>query len=204
MYDLENIFKNYNPGVIGPEKILFSSIVVPVINIDGEQHVIFEVRSKRLKSQPGEVSFPGGKVDENESPLNAARREFSEELDAAQEKIEIISELDIYFAASRGLIFCYLGVVDESINLNVRNSEVEELFTVPLKFFIETEPEVYTNSIRVFPDENFPYEKMKISETYNWGIQNYPVLFYNYGGHIIWGITANIINNFAKKIKDKL
>lgn len=200
MYAINDLFKNYIPGLVGPEKVLMSSIIIPIVVINGEQNIIFQVRSSKLRSQPGEVAFPGGKLNENELPIVAAEREFCEEMNCDKSMFNIVSQFDSYFAASRGLIYCFIAEVDSSIDFNIKNTEVDEVFFVPIKYFIENEPDIYTNKIQIFPDDDFPFEKMSIPQTYNWGIQKYPVIFYNYKGYIIWGITANITRNFVNKL----
>ena len=63
------------------------AVFIPLIKIDGEDHILFEVRSKNI-TQPGEVSFPGGRVEDGEDFKNAAIRETIEELLLDREDIE--------------------------------------------------------------------------------------------------------------------
>lgn len=204
MVDFDTIFKEYVPMLIGADNFVHASVVVPIIYIDGICNFIFEVRSSSLKHQPGEVSFPGGKIEFGEKAEDAAIREFCEEIMCSSDKLRIISEIDTYLSPSRALIHCFLAEVDSSINLNIKNCEVESVFCVPLKYFIETEPEKYTNRLAVVPDEEFPYNRMNISESYKWGSPSYPVYFYEYEDKLIWGITANIARNFVKKLDSML
>ena len=57
-----------------------SAVLIPLIQKDDGYHILFEVRSKKLQHQPGEVCFPGGRVEERETTLEAAVRETKEEL----------------------------------------------------------------------------------------------------------------------------
>lgn len=204
MYNLDDLFGNYVPTLIGTDKVVYSSVVVPVIYKNGEAYLIFELRSRNLRHQPGEVSFPGGKIEKGELPKDAAVREFCEELMCSEDDIKIISEIDTYLAPVRALIHCFLAEVNPDINLDIENSEVAETFLVPVSYFLDTEPEEYRNSVCVEPDEKFPFEKMCISESYTWGNPSYPVYFYEYEGHVIWGITAYIARNFVKKLYSML
>ncbi|WP_437130347.1 NUDIX hydrolase [Peptostreptococcus russellii] len=204
MYNLSELFSDYVPTLIGADKVIYSSVVVPVISKNGEAHLIFELRSKNLKHQPGEVSFPGGKIEHGENPKDAAVREFCEELMCSEDSIKIISEIDTYLAPARALIHCFLAEVNEDINLNIENDEVAEIFLVPVRYFLDTDPEKYRNSVCVEPDEKFPFKKMCISESYTWGNPSYPVYFYEYNGYVIWGITAYIARNFVKKLDSML
>ena len=199
MFDLNEIFKNKEPGFIGQENKTYS-IVVPVIEIDGDQHLIFQVRNKRLKVQPGEVSFPGGQLEEGETPYDAAIREFSEEMSCSPDQVKIITELDTYVAPGRGLIHCFLAEIDKNFNLDIKNDEEECLFTLPISYFLENEPLVLKNTVRIEPSPDFPFEEMNIPESYHWGSYKYPISFYKIGEIVIWGITANIVNSFSKKL----
>ncbi len=67
--------------------------MIPLIEIDGELHILDQRRAKTLRKQPYEVSFPGGAIDFGESPKEAAIRETSEELLIGRDKIEIIGDL---------------------------------------------------------------------------------------------------------------
>lgn len=204
MLDFDTLFKGYVPTLIGADNFVHASVVVPIIYINGVCNFIFEVRSNTLKHQPGEVSFPGGKIEDGESAKCAAIREFCEEIMCSQDKLRIISEIDTYVSPSRGLIHCFLAEVDSNIDFNIKNSEVDSIFCIPLKYFIETKPEKYTNRLEVVPDAEFPYRKMSISESYKWGSPSYPVYFYEYESKLIWGITANIARNFVKKLDSML
>lgn len=202
--NLKDYFKNYIPNLIGANNVLYASVVIPLIKINGEYNIIFEVRSDKLKQQPGEISFPGGKIECGETPQNAAIREFCEELMCSKESIEIISEVDMFFSPTRALIHCFLAEIDESLNLDIKNDEVSEVFCVPLSFFENTKPKEFINVIEVIPDEKFQLEEMMIRKNYNWGSTTYPIYFYKYEDKIIWGITANITRNFVKKLNSML
>jgi len=92
---------------IKPKPIDFDvsfAVLVPIIEIDGELNLIFEVRSNSI-TQPGEISFPGGRIEEGESPRKAAIRETSEELLLNKENIEIISELNYASSKSGAFVF---------------------------------------------------------------------------------------------------
>lgn len=199
MFDFYEIFKEKNPGFIGIRDKTYS-VVIPIIDIDGQQNIIFQIRNKNLKVQPGEVSLPGGRVEEGEKPIEAAIREFSEEMSSSPNKIKIISELDTYVAPVRGIIHCFLAEIDKDIDLDIKNEEVEGVFTVPITYFIKNEPKVFRNRISIQADENFPFDEMSISKKYNWGSYEYPVAFYKIDKIVIWGITANIIWNFSKNL----
>lgn len=181
------------------------SVLVPLIEINNEFNLIFEVRSMSIKSQPGEISFPGGRIEDGENPLEAAVRETFEETGIAVENIEIISELDYASNKNGSFVYSFLGHIKntEYSNIKFSKDEVSELFYVPLSFFLENEPEKYYINYYPETEENFPLHMVKEGANYNWGSIRYPVYFYKYNNYIIWGLTAKITNSFIKKIKQK-
>ena len=66
---------------IGSERLQRNAaILLPLVTVDGRDALLFEVRSKRLEMQPGEICFPGGRIESGETPERAALRELWEEL----------------------------------------------------------------------------------------------------------------------------
>lgn len=180
------------------------SVLLPLIEIDEEMHLIYEVRSQSIR-QPGEVSFPGGKIEENESPEYAAVRETHEELNIDEKNIEIIAEMD-YASSNRGsFVYTFLGHIKntEALKINYNRDEVSELFFVPLSYLLKNEPEKYYMNYYPKADNDFPYHMLKEGKNYNWQSIRNPVYFYKYKEYIIWGLTAKITYNFIKKITQK-
>ena len=70
-----------------------ASVLIPLVWKDGEPHLLFEVRAYDLKVQPGEVCFPGGRIEEGETPQDAVLREVSEELFVRKEQVRILGLL---------------------------------------------------------------------------------------------------------------
>ena len=80
-------------------------------------------------------------------------------------------------------------------------AEVDEVFTVPLEFFLHTEPECYLTRAKVEPGEDFPYELICGGRDYQWRSRKEEVCFYQYEGHVIWGLTAKMMRAFAEVMK---
>jgi 8-oxo-dGTP pyrophosphatase MutT (NUDIX family) len=181
------------------------SVLVPLIEINNELNLIFEVRSMSIKRQPGEISFPGGQIEYGESSLDAAVRETYEEIGIEREHIKIITELDYVSHKESAIVYSYLGYnKDESYSdIKFSKDEVDELFYVPLSFFLENEPEKHYVSYYPETKENFPFHMINNGANYKWDEIKYPVYFYKYNNYIIWGLTAKITYDFIKKIKNK-
>jgi len=179
------------------------SVLVPLIEINNELNLIFEVRSMSIKRQPGEISFPGGRIEDGENPLEAAIRETFEETGIKREHIEIITELDYTSHKEGAFVYSYLGYIKEEVHTEIKFSkdEVSELFYVPLSFFLQNEPKKYYINYSPEIEEDFPYHMISQGNNYKWDKIKYPVYFYKYNDYIIWGLTAKIAYNFIKKLK---
>ena len=181
----------------------YYAVLVPLVEINGELQLVFQVRSFDIDRQPGEISFPGGQVELKESFKEAAIRETYEEIGIEKEKIEVICELDYIVGKSNYFIYPYLGYLHDTdvYKLNFSKDEVEELFTVPLEYFLTHQPEIHY--VKYIPniDDGFPFHMIQNGKDYKWGKIEYPVYFYKYKKYIIWGLTAKITYNFIKKLK---
>lgn len=199
----EKVFKKRKPGIMGTYN--FYSVLVPLVEKDGELHILYEVRAESLKKQPGEVCFPGGKVEEGEKPKACAVRETAEELNIPEEAVSVIAELDYMHTYSNFTMYAFLGVIDYQTiqKMKVNEDEVKEVFLVPVSFFVENEPEIYNFDVKPQVDEGFPYERINSKEGYNWRMGKTIVPIYQYEGRTIWGLTARITYHLMEVMKDR-
>lgn len=199
---LKNILKT-NKGKSMDDSLSFA-VLVPLIEINNELNIIYEVRSKSIK-QPGEISFPGGLIEEDESPVDAAVRETWEEIGLIKENIEIIAELNHVNAPARNgsIVYPFLGAVKNTVisELKYNTDEVSELFAVPLSFFMENEPEKHYVNYYPKIEDNFPYHMVNNGIDYKWAEIRNQVYFYKYNKYIIWGLTAKITYELVQRIK---
>ncbi len=193
--------KKRKPGLIDMELYHPSAVVIPLIEKDGEYQVLFEVRSNGLKRQPGEICFPGGGCEKGEVPEAGALREICEELLISESQVEMVAPMDIFVSPFNMIIYPYLGIL-KNYQGTFSEDEVLEVFTVPLSYFVETEPETCYNEIYTEAPTDFPWAKVPNGNQYRWGKGLYPVHFYEYDDRIIWGLTAKIMKNTARRIKD--
>lgn len=186
------------PNRIEKEKV--SAVLIPLIKKDDGYHILFEVRSNKLSHQPGEICFPGGKKELGETSMQTAVRETCEELLVSKSDIKFYGPLDYFLSPAGMRIDTYLG---ELINYDGQYSkdEVAEIFTVPLEFFQNAKPDCYYNKVAMQPENDFPFEKVPGGRDYPWAHGKYEVLFYEYDGHIIWGLTAKILYYNLKLIQ---
>lgn len=188
------------PKRIEQEKEKVSAVLIPLIKKDDAYHILFEVRSNKLSHQPGEICFPGGKREPNEASIQTAVRETCEELLISRSDIQIYGPLDYFLSPSGMRIDAYLGEL-KNYKGQYSSDEVAEVFTVPLEYFKSTQPKQYFNHITLHPEENFPFDKILGGKNYPWAKGKYEVLFYEYDGHVIWGITAKILYHNIKLIQ---
>ena len=199
---IRNKFKNYKPYINGFENMKRYSILIPIVKIEDSYYILFEVRSKNLRTQPSEISFPGGRIENGESPMDAAIRETCEELGTNKDNIEIISQLDLLITHMNLIIHPYVGILNNIDNLDINKDEVDHTFLVPIIHLIENKPTYYKNKLEVVPDDKFPYDIIPNKEDYKFQESSYPVLFYEYEDYVIWGLTARILENFLKVLTE--
>ncbi len=180
------------------------SVFIPLINLNENWHILFEVRAEHLSTQPGEVSFPGGSVETGESRREAALRETREELRVKEEKLEMLGEMDFLVTPYNLLIYSYVGVikVNSLAKINYHPGEVGDIFAVPLEFFRATSPRKYQIKVESSPGEEFPYNLIPGGREYDWRQGSYPVYFYQYKDYVIWGFTARLLQAFIKLLSE--
>lgn len=204
MITIENIRKklqNRQLSTVGNHR--FFSVLIPIVEINGEICLLYEVRSQTIPSQPGEVCFPGGAIEIGETAKEAAIRETCEEIGIPPKCIEIIAEGDRLITQTNFTMYSYIGVIPKQAydNVKLNPDEVAEVFAVPLEWFMKNEPEVHIVDLKQFNREDFPFEKAHISPDYNWRSSNAEVPIYNYQDKAIWGLTARITRNLIQILK---
>lgn len=189
-------------NILGHERAFKSAVMLPLIRRDGEWHVLFEVRAFHLNRQPGEICFPGGRVDHHDRDEGeAAVRETCEELGISTNDIEVIGPLDILTGGQDFIIYPFVGILKDGTHVMPNQEEVDEVFYVPVSWFASTEPELHYIDLEVKPPHDFPYHLIPNGRNYNWRHRKIPEYFYLYNGRVIWGMTARILHHFVTLIK---
>ena len=205
--ELKNIInkiENRQATVMGEKHFRTYGILVPLIVKNDEIHILFEVRSEELRSQPGEICFPGGRYEKNDQTVKVtAIRETAEELGIKQDQITQVYQLDYLIQSmERRMIFPFVGFIDAD-KIHPNPAEVSEVFTVPLEYFRHTEPDIYPLQFQIADNKEFPFHLIPGGKNYPFRMRAIQEYFYIYEGYCIWGLTAKILNHFLSIVFEK-
>ena len=203
---LDNLKKRLSENqslFIGEETSFRSAVLIPLVEMDGEWHILFEVRASTMRKQPGDISFPGGRIDSTDrTPLDAALRETSEELGVDPTTVKLVQQLRPYIASPTFVVYPFVAVIDyDQIIHSYNKDEVEEVFTVPVEWLLTYEPYMHLVSADPSPSPDFPFEKIMNGTKYQWGTRATEQWFFDYKQYTIWGLTARILKHFIEILK---
>lgn len=202
MNQLMQSIKQIEAGVFGFAELIKYSVLIPIVEIEGKSSILFEVRSHQMRRQPGEICFPGGKVDaEDANEKAAAIRETSEELGIPKSEIEVIGNLGVLVPPVQIAIYPFIGHIESIQDVQPNKAEVDDIFTVPIDYLLQTEPEAHDLHVGLVPNDAFPFELIPGGKDYKFRQRNIPEYFYFYENRIIWGLTARILKEFLDKLK---
>jgi len=156
-----------------------AAVLVPVVD-RSEPTVLLTLRTE-LPSHPGQIAFPGGKIEpQDHTPAEAALREAAEEIGLARALIEPIGYLDLYLTFSGYRILPTVARVAPDYKLVLSEREVADAFEVPLTFLMDAQNHALHS--RDWKGVTRKYYAMPFGERY------------------IWGVTAGILRNLYERI----
>ena len=185
-----------------------SAVIIPLLEKDGEMHVLFEERAHTLECQPGDVCFPGGRIECGETPIEAAKREFFEELysgteysdETANNSLDILTALTPLPGPTGAPVYPFVALVKND-QFSYSKDEVEQIFTYSVSYLKAHPPLSYPMQKKTTPPDNFPYEKVTGGKnTYNWHVQHYDMYVYEDTTPVIWGFTGRLLHSFLELI----
>ena len=178
---IRNILSSRERKVIDNLSYARAAVLVPLFQKGEDCHLLFTKRSEEVKYHKGEISFPGGVVDEGDSELEeTALREAFEEIGLKENDVQIIGVLDDIVTITEFIVTPIVGLFPYPYPLKISEVEIAALIEVPLSFLL---------------DEEYFSEREIIR-----GNQMEVVYAYQYEKHIIWGATARILKQFLDLI----
>lgn len=199
---LQTLLQNREPGLMDATGRY--AVLVPLAQGPKGPSLLYEVRAKTLRRQPGEVCFPGGRLEKGERPEHCALRELEEELAIPPAAVQVLGRLDFIAHRANFIMYPILGWVEDwgISRLSPSPAEVEETFFVPLSHLKQNPPLEYTYQLMPTPAENFPYDVIGIPRDYKWqpGGENVPV--YPWEGRAIWGLTGRITRHLLQLLEE--
>lgn len=188
--------------ILGHEEMFKSAVLLPLIYDKGGLCVLFEKRASSLAHQPGEISFPGGRIEEDDiTPERAAVRETCEELGLSRDDIKVICPLDIMVSPFNVIVYPYCAFIEKGENIRPNPDEVEEIFTVPLEYLLQYKPLQSRIELNPYLPDDYPTQLIPDGKKYAFKKGSLPQLFYIWNDYVIWGMTARILHNFLTLIK---
>ena len=168
-----------NQGQFAPPEIRPAAVLIAVTD-RSEPGVILTHRPDTMRAHPGQVAFPGGKLDPGEDAVEAALREAHEELAISPSEVRIIGASDRFITGTGYDVTPVLALVPPDLPIVPNPAEVASWFEAPLGFVLD--PVNHAHKEREWFGRMRPYIEI------------------DWQGHLIWGITAAILANLARRL----
>ena len=166
-----------------PQEGLPKAAVLIAVTDEDSPKIIYTLRSNKVSSHQGEVSFPGGMQEESDTSLiMTALRESEEEIGLPQNCVEILGSLDTMVSRFNVSVTPFVGVIPREVELNTTSQEIEACFRVPLSFLLK--------------------DKRYRNDEVNRNGETFYMPAYKYSSYVIWGLTAMITVNFLNRALD--
>ena len=166
-----------------PKSDLPKAAVLIALTDEENPEVIYTLRSNKVSSHQGEVSFPGGMREESDTSLiKTALRESEEEIGLPQNYVKILGSLDTMVSRFNVSVTPFVGVIPSDVELNTSSEEIEACFKVPLSFLLK--------------------DKRYRNDEVNRNGETFYMPAYKYSSYVIWGLTAMITVNFLNRALD--
>ena len=164
-----------------------AAVLIPLFKAESEYWVLFTKRTDTVEAHKGQISFPGGRIeDEDGSPLETALREADEEIGLSRKDVTVLGQMDdARTVSSNYIVHPFVGLIPYPYEFKTSVQEVKALLEVPFQVFLSGDS----------AGENTPVVYDGVT---------YQSLAYRYNGEVIWGATARIMHNLVDLVKRKL
>ncbi|MEH6524516.1 MAG: CoA pyrophosphatase [Sneathiella sp.] len=158
-----------------------AAVLVPIVLREEGLTVLLTRRAAHLAKHPGQISFPGGRAEEEDlSAVETALRESEEEISLDPNLVEIVGSLNTYITVTRYSVTPIVGLVQPSFSLQPEVGEVSEIFEVPLSFLLDE-------------------RNRKKHSGFHDGIERFWYAI-PYNDYYIWGATAGMIKDLSERV----
>jgi 8-oxo-dGTP pyrophosphatase MutT (NUDIX family) len=186
---IKDILDNRSPEPIENENsdFIHAAVLIPIFLESDVYKILFTQRTNRVEHHKGQISFPGGSIEEKDrSLLDTALRESCEEIGLLRKDVEILGQIDdTLTVASNFIVRPFVGRIPYPYPFKINAVEVAKIITVPIEIF-------------------FSEEAYKEREPLDFIDPSYDGPIYEYRGNIIWGATARIMENFIQIVGTNL
>lgn len=159
-----------------------AGVLIPIMDHPRGPRLVLTKRSSALKHHPGQIAFPGGRVDPTDlDPIDAALRESEEEIGLPRQIVDVIGTLPTHETVTRFQIYPVLGWIRDDFVPIAEPGEVSEIFTVPMNHVLNV--------------DNFNVQSRL------WRGQKRSFFTVPYGPYYIWGATARILRGLADRVQ---
>jgi 8-oxo-dGTP pyrophosphatase MutT (NUDIX family) len=158
-----------------------AAVLVAVVDRDSPTVILTE-RPKTMRKHPGQISFPGGRIDpEDDGPVAAALREAEEEIALPRHAVEVIGIADRYRTVTGFEVTPVVGVVPPGLRLEAQPGEVAAMFEAPLHYLLDP--------------------RHQIVRTAEWQGRERCYYEIEWEERRIWGATAAMIVNLSRRLE---
>ncbi len=162
------------------ESDMTPAAVLVAITDRGRPGVLLTQRTDTLRNHAGQVAFPGGRLDPNETSIAAALREAEEEIALPRTLVTVLGEVDRYRTVTGFTVTPVLAVVPPDVPLVPSEAEVAAVFEVPLDFLLD------------------PANQVEASAMFRGEMRHYHEIIWQ--DRRIWGATAAMIVNLSRRL----
>lgn len=172
------------------------AVLVPIVEAENGEALLMEVRSEKVK-QPGEVCFPGGRIEKGETPIDTAMRETCEELGICPDVITVSGEPELHVMSDGRRVWAVRAGLDIDIlsDITLSEDEVSEAFLLPVNWLRDNPPRNFDVSRK--SGEELPEKLLEHLSHYSRSRSTEMTDYWEYEGRGIWGLTARIIRSMS-------
>ena len=169
----------------GDSRYRHAAVLIPLFIKHNASHVLLTKRTNRVEEHKGQISFPGGHVEDGDpSPKETALREAHEEVGLQKEDVLVLGRADdARTVSSQFIIHPFVGFIPHPYPFRINRQEGRHIIEVPLRVF--TEGDDHSGDVE-------------------YGGKTYHGVVYSCDGGVIWGATARIMENLVAILGDKL